>query len=142
MKVYESKVPLGATPEYLSGLYILQTSSSLLPVMALAPKYGERILDLSAAPGVKTTHIGQILKNTGVILANDISKERIHALNANIARMGISNCVTTQNDGRFLSKTFINFFDRVLLDAPCSGIGVVYKDSNIKLKKTTADFKK
>ena len=63
--VYSSTVPLGATPEYLAGHYILQGASSLLPVMALAPQEGERVLDMASAPGGKTTHIAAIMKNTG-----------------------------------------------------------------------------
>lgn len=76
LKIYESKVPLGATPEYLAGHYMLQAGSSLLPVMALAPQMNERILDMAAAPGGKTTYIAQLMRNTGVLFANDFKKER------------------------------------------------------------------
>uniref|UniRef100_A0A915MSG9 SAM-dependent MTase RsmB/NOP-type domain-containing protein n=2 Tax=Meloidogyne TaxID=189290 RepID=A0A915MSG9_MELJA len=69
--VYDSQVPVGATPEYLAGHYILQGLSSFLPVMALAPQPNERILDMCAAPGGKTTHIASLMKNTGVLFAND-----------------------------------------------------------------------
>ncbi|CAH8463346.1 unnamed protein product [Schistosoma curassoni] len=71
--VYSSQVPLGATPEYLAGHYILQGASSMLPVIALSPQLGERILDLCAAPGGKTTYIAQLMKNTGTIFANEIT---------------------------------------------------------------------
>lgn len=74
IKVYESKVPLGATPEYLAGHYMLQSASSLLPVMALAPQAGDKVLDMAAAPGGKTTHICQLMKNSGVVYANDSKK--------------------------------------------------------------------
>jgi len=77
LKIYESKVPIGATPEYLAGHYMLQSGSSLLPVMALAPQINERILDMAAAPGGKTTYIAQLMKNTGVLFANDSKKERL-----------------------------------------------------------------
>ena len=77
LKIYESKVPIGATPEYLAGHYMLQAGSSLLPVMALAPQINERILDMAAAPGGKTTYIAQLMKNTGVLFANDSKKERL-----------------------------------------------------------------
>lgn len=76
LKIYESKVPIGATPEYLAGHYMLQSASSLLPVMALAPQINERILDMAAAPGGKTTYIAQLMKNTGILFANDFKKER------------------------------------------------------------------
>lgn len=81
LKIYESKVPLGATPEYLAGFYMLQAGSSLLPVMALAPQSDERILDMSAAPGGKTTYIAQLMRNTGVLFANDLKKDRLKVLN-------------------------------------------------------------
>lgn len=71
--VYDSQVPVGATPEYLAGHYIIQGLTSFLPVMALAPKPNERILDMCAAPGGKTAHIASLMKNTGVLFANDIN---------------------------------------------------------------------
>lgn len=77
LKIYESQVPVGATPEYLAGHYMLQSGSSFLPVVALEPKENEKILDMAAAPGGKTTYIAQLMKNTGVLVANDIKKERL-----------------------------------------------------------------
>ena len=71
--VYSATVPLGATPEYLGGHYILQGASSLLPVMALAPQEGERVLDMASAPGGKTTHIAALMKNTGEVIVVYIS---------------------------------------------------------------------
>ena len=95
LKIYESQVPIGATPEYLAGHYILQSPSSFLPVMTLAPQPNERVLDMSAAPGGKTSYIAQLMKNTGVLVANDIKKERLKSLNANMHRLGVSNCVVS-----------------------------------------------
>jgi ribosomal RNA methyltransferase Nop2 len=77
LKVYESQVPVGATPEYLAGHYMLQSGSSFLPVMALAPQENEKVLDMCAAPGGKTTYLAQLMKNTGVLVANDLKKERL-----------------------------------------------------------------
>ena len=77
LKIFDSRVPIGATPEYLAGHYMLQSASSFLPVIALAPKPNERILDMAAAPGGKTTYIAQLMKNTGVLFANDLKKERL-----------------------------------------------------------------
>ena len=74
IKVYESKVPIGATPEYLAGHYMLQSASSFLPVLALKPQPGEKVLDLASAPGGKTTYIAQMMKNTGCLFANDLKK--------------------------------------------------------------------
>lgn len=135
LKIYESTVPVGATPEYLSGQYMLQSGSSFLPVMALCPQENEKILDMSSAPGGKTTYIAQLMKNTGVLVANDLKKERLKSLFFNIQRLGIKNTIITNYDGRKIVKAF-NSFDRVLLDAPCSGLGVISKDQSIKLNRT------
>lgn len=139
LKVYDSQVPVGATPEYLSGHYMLQSGSSFLPVMALQPQENEKILDMSAAPGGKTTYIAQLMKNTGVLVANDLKKERLKSLFFNIQRLGIKNTIITNYDGRKIVKAF-NSFDRVLLDAPCSGLGVISKDQSIKLNRTYRDI--
>jgi 25S rRNA (cytosine2870-C5)-methyltransferase len=127
LKIYDSNVPIGATPEYLAGHYILQSASSFLPVAALAPQPGERILDMAAAPGGKTTYIAQLMKNTGAIVANDLKKERLKSLYANLHRLGVSNTVVVNYDGRKLPSIFTKF-DRVLLDAPCTGLGVISRD--------------
>lgn len=139
--VYDSPVPIGATATYLAGHYILQGAGSFLPVMALQPQPNERILDLSAAPGGKTTHIAQIMKNTGVIFANDISKERCRAVSANCHRLGVINTVICHTDGRTFPKT-MSGFDRVLLDAPCTGTGVAIKDPSVKANKDAKDVKR
>lgn len=133
--MYDSQIPIGATPEYLAGHYILQSPSSFLPVMALAPQPQEKILDMAAAPGGKTTYIAQLMKNTGILFANDSKVERLKALNANIQRLGIKNCVVTNYDGRKIVNN-IKGFDRVLLDSPCSGLGVISRDPSIKAQKT------
>jgi ribosomal RNA methyltransferase Nop2 len=77
LKINESKVAIGATPEYLGGHYMLQSACSFLPVLALAPKPGEKVLDMAAAPGGKTTYIAQMMKNQGVLVANDSKKDRL-----------------------------------------------------------------
>merc|ERR1712106_870167 len=137
--VYSASVPLGATPEYLAGHYILQGASSLLPVMALAPQEGERILDMASAPGGKTTHIAAVMKNTGMVLANDANRDRCKAVVGNCHRLGITNTVICSHDGRMLPKVMTGF-DRVLLDAPCSGTGVISKDQSAKQSKDDQDI--
>lgn len=141
LKITESKIPIGATPEYLSGQYMLQAASSLIPVMALAPQPGEKILDMAAAPGGKTTYIGQLMQNKGVLVANDFKPERLKSLYFNIQRMGITNSIVTNYDGRIFPKKMKNF-DRILLDAPCSGIGVISRDQSIKSQKMLIDIYK
>ncbi|XP_070495451.1 uncharacterized protein [Chironomus tepperi] len=141
LTIYNSQVPLGATPEYLAGHYIIQGASSMLPVMALAPQENERILDMCAAPGGKSTHIAAIMKNTGVLFSNDVNKDRIHAIVGNFHRLGIINSVVTCVNG-IEYKKFIGGFDRVLLDAPCSGTGVISKDPSVKTSKTQVDVQR
>lgn len=139
LQVFDSSVPIGATPEYLAGHYMLQAASSFLPVMALAPQPNERVLDMASAPGGKTTHIAALQKNTGMVFANDATKDRLKSLIANIHRMGVKNAVVCNYDGREFPKV-VGGFDRVLLDAPCSGTGVISKDASVKLNKTEKDF--
>ncbi|EDO40895.1 predicted protein [Nematostella vectensis] len=137
--VYDSSVPIGATPEYLAGHYMIQGSSSMLPVMALAPQEKERVLDMCAAPGGKTTYLAALMKNTGIVVANDAKKERTKALVANIHRLGVTNTVVCNYDGRAFPKV-MGGFDRTLLDAPCSGTGVISKDPSVKTNKTEKDI--
>ncbi len=139
LQVFESQVPLGATPEYLAGHYILQAASSFLPAMALAPQEHERILDMTAAPGGKTTHLAALMRNTGCIFANDANKDRAKGLIGNIHRMGVKNTVVCNYSALEFPKV-MGGFDRVLLDAPCSGTGVIAKDASVKTNKTEADF--
>ncbi|KFQ54530.1 Putative ribosomal RNA methyltransferase NOP2, partial [Pelecanus crispus] len=137
--IYDSSVPIGATPEYLAGHYMLQGASSLLPVMALAPQENERILDMCCAPGGKTSYIAQLMKNTGMILANDSNAERLHSVVGNLHRLGVTNAVVSNCDGRRFPKV-LGGFDRVLLDAPCSGTGVISKDPAVKTNKDEKDI--
>ena len=140
LQIFESNVPIGATPEYLAGHYMLQSPSSFLPVMALNPQENERVLEMCAAPGGKSTYIAAMMKNSGMLFANDINKDRIKALVANIHRMGVKNCVVCCYDGREFPGV-IGGFDRVLLDAPCSGTGVISKDPSVKVNKLEQDFR-
>lgn len=139
LQVYDSPVAVGATTEYLAGHYMIQGASSFTPVMALAPQPGERILDMCAAPGGKTTYIAQLMKNTGLIFANDVNKDRLKAVIGNVHRLGVSNTVVTNYDGRSFPAIMGNF-SRVLLDAPCSGTGVISKDERVKVNKDETDL--
>lgn len=141
IKVTESSVPIGATPEYLAGYYMLQSAASLNPVMALAPQPGERILDMASAPGGKTSYIAQLMKNSGTIIANDLKPQRQKATVANLHRMGVKNAICCCYDGRKIPK-IMKGFDRVLLDAPCSGLGVISRDQTVKLQRTFKDIQR
>ncbi|KAJ2379452.1 rRNA (cytosine-C5-)-methyltransferase nop2 [Coemansia sp. RSA 2607] len=139
LTIFDSPVPIGATPEYMAGHYMIQAASSFLPVISLAPQENEKVLDMSAAPGGKTTYCAALMKNTGMVVANDANKERERALVANVHRLGISNTVVCNYDGREFPKV-MGGFDRVLLDAPCSGTGVISKDASVKVNKSQDDI--
>jgi 25S rRNA (cytosine2870-C5)-methyltransferase len=136
LKVYDSAVPVGATPEYLAGHYMLQSGSSFLPVIALDPQENEKVLDMCACPGGKTTYIAQLMKNTGILVANDLKKERLKSLYFNVHRLGVRNCIITNYDGVKLKELYCKF-DRILLDAPCSGLGVISKDPSVKVNRVS-----
>lgn len=139
--VYDSQVPVGATPEYLAGQYMIQSASSFMPVIALAPHENEKILDMAAAPGGKSSYIGALMKNSGLLVANDLKRDRIKSLVSNLHRLGVRNSVVCNYDGRELPKVFGSMFDRVLLDAPCSGSGIICHDESVKVNRTRADVK-
>ncbi|GAB1859752.1 Putative RNA methyltransferase NOL1 [Camponotus japonicus] len=139
--VYSSQVPMGATPEYLAGHYIIQGAASFLPVMVLDPKENERILDMCAAPGGKTSHIAALMKNTGILFANDVNKDRLKAVVGNLHRVGVVNSIICNYDGRQF-PTIMKGFDRVLLDAPCTGTGVTAKDLSVKTNKEEVDIQR
>lgn len=126
----EDAVPLGSTAEHLSGLFYIQEASSMLPVAALFADGNspERVMDVAAAPGSKTTQIAARMGNRGAILANEFSASRVKVLHANISRCGIHNVALTHFDGRMFGAALPEAFDAILLDAPCSGEGVVRKD--------------
>ncbi len=117
----ESISELRSGPCYYLGLTYPQALSSALPVLALDVSPGQAVLDMCAAPGGKTTHMAQIMGDTGVILANDRKYGRLTGLMSNVKRLGITNTVVSNGRGEFLSPA--SRFDRVLVDAPCSGEG-------------------
>lgn len=126
----EDTLPLGSTAEHLSGLFYIQEASSMLPVAALFADDNSpsRVMDVAAAPGSKTTQIAARMGNQGSILANEYSASRVKVLHANISRCGINNVALTHFDGRVFGAALPEMFDAILLDAPCSGEGVVRKD--------------
>jgi NOL1/NOP2/sun family putative RNA methylase len=120
---------LGNSIEHQLGYYYVQELSSMLSGLALDPKPGELILDLCASPGSKTTQIAARMKNQGTIIANDLKLDRIMILASNLERCGVTNDVITKNDAisiaSKLSKSSFPKFDKILVDAPCSGEGTL-----------------
>lgn len=143
LKITASPIPVGATPEYLSGQYMLQSAASFCPVLALNPSPGdERVLDMSSAPGGKTSYLAQLMRNTGLIIANDLKPERQKATVANLHRLGVRNTITCCYDGRKLGKLWKNRFSKILLDAPCSGLGVISRDPSVKVQRTIKEVER
>ncbi len=124
----QSEVPLGKTLQHFTGQIYSQSLSSMLPVVVLDPQPGEKILDLCAAPGSKTTFLGQRMENTGVVIANEPSSSRSKKLTSNLDRLGSINNVVIQSDGSLLNNFFAQEFDKILLDAPCSSEGFGRRD--------------
>ncbi|MDE1514144.1 MULTISPECIES: 16S rRNA (cytosine(1407)-C(5))-methyltransferase RsmF [Vibrio] len=126
----ESQVPLGNSAEHMAGLFYIQEASSMLPVAALFMGNAEyeRVLDMAAAPGSKTTQIAALMHNQGVLVANEFSASRVKVLHANIERCGVRNSALTNFDGCVFGGWLPECFDAVLIDAPCSGEGTIRKD--------------
>ncbi len=117
---------LGKTKEHILGYYYVQEITSMMPILSLNPQPDEIILDLCASPGSKTTQAASLMQNKGTIIANDLNIGRISILSANLERCGVTNTVITRHDGSELCTKLkkLNIkFDKILLDAPCSGEG-------------------
>ncbi|HCH4061474.1 TPA: 16S rRNA (cytosine(1407)-C(5))-methyltransferase RsmF [Vibrio parahaemolyticus] len=136
----ESVVPLGNTAEHMSGLFYIQEASSMMPVSALFmnDESYDAVLDTAAAPGSKTTQIAALMKNEGVLVANEYAASRVKVLHANIERCGVRNAALSNFDGRVFGGWLPEQFDAVLLDAPCSGEGTVRKDEDAMKNWTQA----
>ncbi len=119
---------LGNAIEHLLGYFYVQEISSMLPPLALQPQPGEFILDMCASPGSKTTQMAAMMENTGTIVANDVKLDRVKILVANLERCGVMNTVVTREDGVRVAERLGKegyLFDKILLDAPCSGEGTL-----------------
>lgn len=125
---YEADEQPGRSIFHEAGAFYIQEPSAMAVVSALDPKPGERILDLCAAPGGKSTHIAGRMRGRGLLISNEIVPSRTKILSQNIERMGVANCVVCREEPRRLAEAFPGFFDRVLVDAPCSGEGMFRKD--------------
>jgi len=118
---------IGKTIEHKLGLIFLQEAASMIPPVVLDPKPGSKVLDIAAAPGAKTTQIAQLMQNDGCIIANDVKVDRVNILISNLQKCGVLIAKVTLKDGRFFGR-FENKFDYVLIDAPCSNVGMIRKN--------------
>ncbi|MDP4097712.1 RsmF rRNA methyltransferase first C-terminal domain-containing protein [Paenibacillus sp. P96] len=125
---YEEPHRPGKHPYHTAGLYYIQEPSAMSAVELLDPRPGETILDMAAAPGGKTTHIASKLRGQGLIVSNEIHAGRAKILAENVERMGLRNVIVTNSTPAGLSERFPACFDRIMLDAPCSGEGMFRKD--------------
>ncbi|TFF68394.1 RsmB/NOP family class I SAM-dependent RNA methyltransferase [Candidatus Thorarchaeota archaeon] len=130
----------GSLTEYMLGHYYVQGIPSMAVVTALDPQPEETVFDLAAAPGGKTTHIAQLMDNSGRIVAIEEDRERIRGLESNILRCGVENAIVLRGDARKLDSLAIEP-DRILLDAPCSGEGLLAVDPERKTSKSMADIR-
>ncbi len=130
---------IGATPEFLMGYYYVMDKSSCVPPLALSPKPGEVVVDLAASPGGKTTFLSMLMKNRGVVIAVEPQKERLQPLIDNINRMGAMNVAVLNMDGREIKRLRVKP-DKVLLDAPCTGEGIIHKDPTRKTDRGQRDI--
>ena len=125
---YDPETRPGLHVYHEAGVYYLQEASAMAPVVLLDPKPGERVCDLCAAPGGKTTQIAGRMLGRGFLVCNEINPKRAKILSRNIERMGVANALVTNEHPETLASRFPGFFDRVLVDAPCSGEGMFRKE--------------
>jgi len=126
--IKEKRFDIGNTPEHQLGLIYVQDAASMIPPVVLAPKPEEVVLDMCAAPGSKTSQIAQYMNNEGLLIANDVKGDRLKALGINLQRCGVHNALATMQQGSFYRKMS---FDKVLVDAPCSGTGTIRRSYKI-----------
>lgn len=127
---YEKEDYPGKHPYHEAGVYYIQEPSAMAPAAYLGAKPGEKVLDLCAAPGGKSTQIAAAMEGEGLLVSNEIHPARAKILSENIERMGIMNALVTNENPQTLAKFFIEFFDRIMVDAPCSGEGMFRKNEN------------
>ena len=130
---------LGSTHEYLMGHYYIQDLASMYPVFYLNPQRNDFVLDMAAAPGGKTTHLAQIMENRGHIFAMDNNKKRIKPLVYNLRRCGVRNTTVLHMDANSSHKQEFNT-DKILLDAPCTGEGLIREDPSRKTSKSLSEI--
>ncbi len=126
---------------FKAGYFYAQDLSSIRVSQLLNPKKNSKILDLCASPGGKTTHLSALMENTGEILACDVNKFKIKTIRENAERLGSKNIKTMVNDASIFKENFKDYFDYVLVDAPCSAIGLYRRKPDIKWNKSLEDIK-
>ena len=135
-----SAVNLHQLKAFQQGLFTVQAESSMLVALAAEPDKDMRILDVCSAPGGKSTHMAQLMKNTGSIYACDIHKHRLELIEENCKRLGITNIKTVEQDGTVLTRRWQEPFDVIVCDVPCSGLGVLGRRADARWSKESEDI--
>lgn len=139
LEVTSEPYSIGASAEYLLGYFYIQDKSSMIPALALAPAPRDVVIDMAASPGGKTTHIAQLMNNEGLIVAIEVEIARIAGLRSNLARCGVMNTALFFMDARDIGQLNLKA-DKILLDAPCTGEGVIAKDRTRKTSRRIEDI--
>ena len=126
---------------YKNGLIYIQDLGSMLVSRILDPNEGDFVIDICSAPGGKTTHMAELMDNKGKILARDIYDHKINLVRKNAKRLGVNIITSEKFNGQQLDKKLIETADKVLIDAPCSGLGIIRRKPEIKYSKNTHDLK-
>ena len=128
----------GKHPLHEAGAYYIQEPSAMAPVAYMDIRPGDRVLDLCASPGGKSTQIAALLRGEGILVSNEIMPDRAKILSENIERMGVRNALVISEDPRNISDRFYGFFDKILVDAPCSGEGM-FRRSDVAINEWSLD---
>jgi NOL1/NOP2/sun family putative RNA methylase len=139
LEVTSEPYSIGASAEYLLGYFYIQDKSSMIPALALAPAPRDVVIDMAASPGGKTTHIAQLMNNEGLVIAIEVEIARIAGLRSNLARCGVMNTALFFMDARDIGQLNLKA-DKILLDAPCTGEGVIAKDRTRKTSRGVEDI--
>ncbi len=130
-RIEQGKDKVGKTVEFTLGKYYIQSLSSMIPALVLAPSENDIVLDLCAAPGSKSTQISELMNNKGTLYTNEISVQRLRSLVHNLDKINALNVGVIQYKGELLSKIYENYFDKILVDAPCSALGIIQKKGEV-----------
>ena len=123
------------------GWFYVQDESSMLVARALKPKHHSKVLDTCSAPGGKTTHVAELMRQTGTVYAHDVYEHKIKLIEDNVKRLGLTNVVATLQDATTLNERYeSDSFDAVLVDAPCSGLGILRRHPEVKITKQPSDL--
>ena len=139
LEVTAEPYSIGASAEYLLGYFYVQDKSSVIPPLALAPQPGDVVIDMAASPGGKTTQLAQMMENSGLLIALEIEIARIAGLRSNLGRCGVMNAALFHMDAKDMKKLEVKA-NKILLDAPCTGEGVIAKDRTRKTSRGESDI--